>query len=41
MGLNEQLVFKDPTYFLPAQTHPFDTSNIIYIKDYKTVAFDI
>ena len=25
MGLNEQLVFKDPTNLLSAQNHPFDT----------------
>ena len=25
MSLNEQLVFKDLTYLLSAQTHPFDT----------------
>jgi hypothetical protein len=23
--LHEQLIFKDPTHLLPAQTHPFDT----------------
>ena len=28
MGLNGQLVFKDPTHTLPAQTHPFDTPSL-------------
>jgi hypothetical protein len=37
MGLNQQLVFKDPTHLLPTQTHPFDTPKAQYSNKYQDV----